>query len=288
MLSAGRNTSEKQINFLLVLVAAQTIIYEGSLVVLEAGYAKPGKEATGLVCLGRAEEYVNNFAGQNGDKLVRVKRGCFKFENDSDNPVTGAHVLQDCFIVDDETVSSSDESSARSVAGKVIAIESDGVWVDMWESPDLVLYELAGVGRTTETVKGNADTIAAHAAKRHVFNAVATASLAEINAGKAIIPGVIGKKIVPLNYSLRVIGPFAAGTNIKLQDSNDVPIVVCTALAAALTDGAKIGSQATVANVTDGAGFQGELTSGKSMNLVATGAFTGGTSIAISIDYALV
>jgi hypothetical protein len=130
-LSAPRNTPERNGEIIALPVATSVKIYEGGLVVVDAGYAKPGAEATGLIAAGRAEEFVDNSTGQDGDATVKVKRGCFKFANDTTDPVDQSHVLSDCYIVDDETVSSSHATNTRSVAGKVIAVEADGVWVEI-------------------------------------------------------------------------------------------------------------------------------------------------------------
>jgi hypothetical protein len=271
-LEAGRNTPERQVNFLVLPVKLGVKIYEGSLVVLDGEYAKPGAEEVDLIAVGRAEEYVDNSDGLDGDKSIKVKLGCFKFENDVNSPVT--EVLRDCYIVDDETVSSSHEANTRSVAGKVISVETDGVWVQVMHTDVLEILE-------------NTDAIQAHTVQKHIFNTVVTATLSEINADKIIVPAVTGKKIVPLNYLITVNGTFTTGTDIKLQDDNDVPVVVVTALTAALGDGDKISSQAVIADVTDGPGFQGELTASKNLKLVANGEFDGGTSIRVSLDYDL-
>ncbi len=130
-LSAPRNTPKRNAEILYLPVAAGAKIYEGGLVVLDTGYAKPGAEATGLIAAGRAEEFIDNSTGQDGDLSITVRRGCFKFGNDTTDPVDQSHVLSDCYIVDDETVSSSHATNTRSVAGKVIAVEADGVWVEI-------------------------------------------------------------------------------------------------------------------------------------------------------------
>ncbi|SKC68355.1 hypothetical protein [Maledivibacter halophilus] len=130
-LAAGRNTPERQVSCLVLPVKAGIRIFEGSLITLASGYAVPGSESVGLTAAGRAEEYVDNTEGQDGDATVKVKRGCFRFENDQNDPVLQSHVLSNCYIVDDETVSSSDGSSSRSIAGKVIAVDTYGVWVEI-------------------------------------------------------------------------------------------------------------------------------------------------------------
>lgn len=130
-LSADRNTPYKVPEEISVPVAASTKIYGGALVVANAsGYAAGGSTAATLTYLGRAEEKVDNSAGANGAKSVRVARGkAFKFKNSDADPVTQASLGKSCYIVDDETVAATSDDSARSAAGIVLGIESDGVWV---------------------------------------------------------------------------------------------------------------------------------------------------------------
>jgi hypothetical protein len=129
-LTQGRNTEEKLLisNEFFIPVKADTKIYEGSLVVIENGYAIPGKEATDIIPVGRAQQFVDNTGGL-ADKTIRVKKGCFKWNNDTSNSVSEEDLFKNCYIVDDCTVSISDNSKARTVAGKVVGVENDGVWV---------------------------------------------------------------------------------------------------------------------------------------------------------------
>ena len=43
--------------------------------------------------------------------------------------IVRADVGADCYIVDDQTVAKTNGSNTRSVAGKIIAVDADGVWV---------------------------------------------------------------------------------------------------------------------------------------------------------------
>ncbi|WP_069997825.1 hypothetical protein [Cellulosilyticum sp. I15G10I2] len=130
-LTKGRNTIEQGSNVIVLKVKASTKIYEGALVAVDGGYAIPGKKATGLIAAGRAEEYVDNTGtgGTNGARSIRVKRGVFLFENDITNPVTEAHILGTCYILDDETVTSLE--TGASVAGKVLGFDGDQVIVEI-------------------------------------------------------------------------------------------------------------------------------------------------------------
>ncbi len=131
-LAAARNTQERQGDVLGFPVGAAKKIYQGSLVVLDGGYAEPGNVDTDLIAVGRAEETVDNSAGSAGDLNVLVRRGTFKFANSaSGDLIAQTDVGADCYIVDDATVAKTNGSSTRSRAGKIVAVDSDGVWVQV-------------------------------------------------------------------------------------------------------------------------------------------------------------
>ena len=44
--------------------------------------------------------------------------------------VVQADLGKTCYIVDDETVAKTDGTATRSAAGKVVGLDSDGVWVE--------------------------------------------------------------------------------------------------------------------------------------------------------------
>lgn len=108
-------------------------IFAGSIVVLNAlGFAAPGSTATGLVTVGRADEQVDNTDGSDGDLKVKVRRGVFRFANSAGaDEITAAEIGDDCYIVDDQTVAKTDGTSTRSVAGKVVQVDTLGVWVKL-------------------------------------------------------------------------------------------------------------------------------------------------------------
>ncbi|MEF3074118.1 hypothetical protein V2P20_03680 [Methylobacter sp. Wu1] len=125
-LAKDRNTPQREGDQFVYGVAASTKIYAGSLVCVNAsGYAVPGSVATTLKVVGRAEEQVDNSAGADGAKTITVRRGTFKFANAGD--VTIAHLETNIYINDDQTVSS--VSTGKSVAGKCVGVDADGVWI---------------------------------------------------------------------------------------------------------------------------------------------------------------
>lgn len=113
----------KQISF---KMKGSTTIYQGSLVAIAAGYVIPGAVDTGLIAVGRALETKTN-SGSDGAASILVEAGTFKWVNDSNDAVAQAHVGGPCYIYDDQTVSS--DSSGTSIAGTVVKLDSDGVWV---------------------------------------------------------------------------------------------------------------------------------------------------------------
>ncbi|USS56987.1 hypothetical protein [Pseudomonas kermanshahensis] len=129
-LTADRNTPLKQTDIVVIAAGAGVRIFAGSLIALNAtGFAIPGKTATGLTYVGRAEESVDNTAGADGAVSVKVHRNrAFKWANDG--TVTQARLLKLAYIVDDATVAAADGTGTRSAAGLVVGIDSDGVWVE--------------------------------------------------------------------------------------------------------------------------------------------------------------
>jgi len=85
-----------------LLVAASTKIFAGSLVSLNSsGYAAPAADTAGHRFAGVALEQVDNSAGANGAKKVRVRRtGVFEFDAAS---ITQAMVGDAMYVADDHT-----------------------------------------------------------------------------------------------------------------------------------------------------------------------------------------
>ncbi len=129
-LISDRNTPKREAKTLVLRVGAGVRIHAGSQVVLSAaGLAIPGKTATGLTYAGRAEESVDNTAGSDGAATVEISRGA-AFKWDNDGSINQTHLLKRAYVVDDATVSATDGGGTRSASGLVVAIDSDGVWVE--------------------------------------------------------------------------------------------------------------------------------------------------------------
>ncbi len=128
--TAPRDTPEREGSVVAVPVKANTRVFQGTLVVSDAGYAAPGRAALNLRVIGRADETGDNIGGANGAISVLVRRGVFKFDNDVGDAITQADLWADCFITDDQTVCRTNGGNTKSRAGRIIDLEPDGVWVD--------------------------------------------------------------------------------------------------------------------------------------------------------------
>lgn len=129
-LAADRNT-EMMDGELLSLPMAVAKIFAGALVAVNSlGYATKGQAATGMTYIGRAEEQVDNSAGNAGDKNILVRRGeAFKWKNSGTSAIVPADLGKICYIEDDQTVSKTDQAGTLSAAGMIIGVDSGGVWV---------------------------------------------------------------------------------------------------------------------------------------------------------------
>lgn len=112
-------------------VAASMTIFAGAMVMRNAsGYVVAASTATGLVGAGRAEAYVDNSAGADGDAFVDVAEGIFRYANSAAaDEITIADIGQACYAVDDQTVAKTDGTATRSPAGTVFDVDEWGVWV---------------------------------------------------------------------------------------------------------------------------------------------------------------
>jgi len=120
-------------SFLVVPVKANAVIDQGNLVCLDStGYAILATEATNLLPVGRAEESVDATGLSSGAITIKCRLGAFKFKNSAAGDTIGVtELLKNVYVVNGETMAKTDNSGARSVGGKVLAVESDGVIVSI-------------------------------------------------------------------------------------------------------------------------------------------------------------
>jgi hypothetical protein len=131
-LTADRNTTRLEGDLKSVDMAAVKI-FAGALVMRNAsGYATKGATALGAHGIGRADEQIDNSAGNAGDKKIKVREGTFRFDNSSSaDQITIADIGKVCYVVDDATVAKTHGSNTRSPAGIVVGVDTLGVHVLM-------------------------------------------------------------------------------------------------------------------------------------------------------------
>ena len=149
-LTAARSTKKMGQDPIVTLlefnIAATTELFQGGIVVIDAsGNAVAGGTA-GAFCAGMAKrgrrvvattteavgyETLDNNPGSAGDVDVQVEQGVFKFGNSTAaDAIAAGDVGYDCYVVDDQTVAKL-STGTRVRAGKVVQVDSDGVWVEM-------------------------------------------------------------------------------------------------------------------------------------------------------------
>lgn len=113
-------------------VAAGAVLYRGaalgSVVAANVRYARAWQ--AGDLIIGVAQDAVDNSGGANGAKSIRVRRGCFKFQQNA--TITESHVDAYAKLVDDQTVAieATPTTQTSSTLGRVTQVDADGVWVE--------------------------------------------------------------------------------------------------------------------------------------------------------------
>lgn len=112
-------------------MAANTKVLKGTIGCANAsGQATPGAVATTLTCVGRVEETVDNTGGAAGALFAEIRQGTFKWKiGAAGDVIAQADFGKTVFIIDNETVGLTNGGSTRSAAGKVVKVDTDGVWV---------------------------------------------------------------------------------------------------------------------------------------------------------------
>ena len=131
-LAADRTTPKRTAQRLSLPLAANALIYAGALVCVNAtGFATRGAVATTLKAAGVAQQRVDNTGGADGALRIEVDRaGAHLFANSAAaDLITRADLGSTVFIVDDQTVAKTSATSTRSAAGKVVDVDTTGVWI---------------------------------------------------------------------------------------------------------------------------------------------------------------
>lgn len=141
-LAAPRKAIRRDGRQFVLPVAANAVIHQGGLVLLAGAYARAARAGQGgdakakaadaatYRTVGVAQESVTGSAADGG-KTVSVEAGCWAFKNSAGvEAVTIADRGRNAYVVDDETVARTDDGQTRAVAGRIVDVDADGVWID--------------------------------------------------------------------------------------------------------------------------------------------------------------
>jgi hypothetical protein len=128
---AERETESARYGVLRLPVAAGETIERGHFVICDGnGYARAfAIPMVDAAAMGRAEATADNSAGGDGDELLTVRQGVFRWDNSGADAVTQASLGRPCYLEDSETVRATQGGDYQVAAGTVLNIDVDGVWV---------------------------------------------------------------------------------------------------------------------------------------------------------------
>lgn len=112
--------------------AASRKLWCGTIALIDAAGNLTDVPALGQTCIGAFIATYDNSAGIAGAIKAKAKIGIYKFKNSAAaDAIAEANRGADCFVVDNQTVALTDGNATRPVAGTIVQVDSDGVWVSM-------------------------------------------------------------------------------------------------------------------------------------------------------------
>lgn len=131
-LSDNRDTPYRSGEYVSMTVASGAVIYAGAMVCENGStYAVPALDSSGFIVIGRAEAKADNStANYSATKTVKVRRGVFLWANG--DSFTDANIGDYAYVEDDQTVQKGSSATQDVVAGVIIDVDDDGVWVDTY------------------------------------------------------------------------------------------------------------------------------------------------------------
>ena len=126
----GRNTKRRNLVLVSLLVDTGVTIVAGTMVaaLTATGEAVAGGAANSGNVIGVAETTVTG----DGVERVDARFGCFQFGNSASTDLIAAGDIGGvAYVVDNQTVAKTDDSGARNIAGAIVDVDADGVWVEI-------------------------------------------------------------------------------------------------------------------------------------------------------------
>jgi hypothetical protein len=101
------------------------VLYAGGMLAFDGAEALNAADTAGLTILGRCPAKVDN---RDDGEIVNPDLGIFCYANDSSVPVADGDKV--AYVLDNQTVTGYAGCTHKVVAGLVVAVTADGVWVD--------------------------------------------------------------------------------------------------------------------------------------------------------------
>ena len=270
---------------------ASTICYEGGMVGLNAARnALPAGAAAALV-IGVCETTTDNTTGAAGAKNVPVREGTFRMDNSGTHAVAKANIGGACYAEDDHTVGTSSLSSTLPYAGTIEDVDASGVWVKMRTDSASMTAPAATQASSISVLDADSnfdasssvESALAQLAERR-FDVIVSVAPADVAAGKQLVAGIAGKKIVVDGFSVNVGGATAWSGSIAhlyLQDDNGTPVQAADIAVAALAGNAVL--LPSSANVTPKAGLATGFTTAKNLVAKSDAAAAAGSTLSVHV-----
>lgn len=256
-----------------VPVAAATHIYRGALVMRDtSGNAVPGGNAATDLPVGVALKQANNSSGSAADISVRVKEGCYGFQNSGSDAITKAQIGDMCYAEDDQTVAKTSSSGTLAPAGRVHDLRDGKVYVQ--------IGKLAAATGDLVAANNLSDVAAAATARANIGANVATlhrAGLVLDAAATYYIP-------LPVACTITDIRTVVEGAAI----SGGAPTVTASIDATPITGGQVVIADASAVGTKDAAtpSAANTATAGQSLVLVtAANSNAAAATASVTVEY---
>jgi hypothetical protein len=128
----GRMTKRRDSRQFTFPVAAATKIPVGVIAAISAaGVLVNAAAVAAHKVVGVAEFEADNSTGIDGAIKGQVRKGTFQFFNSAAaDLITLTSVGDSAYVVDNQTVAKTSATNTRPVAGKIVDVDADGVWVE--------------------------------------------------------------------------------------------------------------------------------------------------------------
>lgn len=228
-LSASRRSAKRTATILSVPLKATSQIYQGGMVALLAGVAIAARaavsrtEQNAMVIAGVARA---DALGGASDGLVKgeLEKGVMLFANSAGvDAIALADVNSTVFAVDDQTVAKTVGAGLRLIAGRVVDVSTDGVWVDVGDhAPTRRMYLTVNI----DDLRGaQAQVYRLTAPRGGAITKVSSRLLGALTTGDALVTGKIGATAMT-NGALNLVQAGSAAGNAATVEPTAANVVV--------------------------------------------------------------